>query len=232
MTFNEVCNKYLCDKGDFLPNGHGYAEFYDLWFQKNKHTATDICEIGVLDGNSIRSCCEYFPNAKIVGLDIFDKTHFDNDRVKTIIIDQSSRNQLVDFVDDCVKKSISFDVIIDDGSHDIEHQQLTFGILFRLVKPGGCYIIEDLGSSYFNLNTVHNGYRTTQTKLNNHTINFLNQRPFSSLWIEDHDLDYINDNVGYVSLFDKTNPQLPYSAAFNCVNNYPIRSITSIITRK
>lgn len=232
MTFNEICNKHLCDKGDFLPSGHGYAEFYDLWFQRNKYIATDICEIGVLDGNSIKSYCDYFPNVNVVGLDIFDKTHLDNERVRTRVIDQSSKEQLIEFVNDCNNRSLSFDVIIDDGSHDVEHQQLTFGILFKLIKPGGCYIIEDLGSSYFNLGTEHNGYRTTQTKLNNHTINFLNQRPFSSPWIANEDLNYINDRVSYVSLFDKTNPQLPYSAAFNCVNNYPIRSITSVIIKK
>jgi hypothetical protein len=222
----------MCDKGDFTPHGNGYAEFYDLWFDKKKYTAKNICEVGVLDGKSLHCYYDYFPNSKILGLDIFDKTHLNNERINTKIIDQSSESDLTNFVNECVSQNLYFDIIIDDGSHDILHQQLTFGHLFKLVKPNGYYIIEDMGSSYFNLETNHNGYKTTQTKINNNTIKFLQQRPFSSIWISEKNINYINENVKFVSIFDKTNYDLPYSNSFNCVNNYPIRSITSIIVKK
>jgi hypothetical protein len=120
---------------------------------------------------------------------------------------------------------------LDDGSHDVIHQQLTFGKFFKLVKPGGFYIIEDLGTSYFSLGESLYGYKQTQEKINNNTINFLNQRPFSSFWINKEDTEFINLNVDFISIFDKTNINLSYSTEFKCTNNYPIRSITSMIKR-
>ena len=39
---------------------------------------------------------------------------------------------------------ISFDVIIDDGSHKLHHQTEAFKLLFPRLNPGGVYIIEDI----------------------------------------------------------------------------------------
>lgn len=232
MNFNHLCNLHNTDKGDVRPFGNCYAHFYDNWFSKIRYEVKNICEIGILDGSSLKVYYDYFPNSKIIALDIHDKKEFNNDRTQTLILDQGSPTELDNFVNDCQLKNLLFDFIIDDGSHDIEHQQLTFGKLFKLVKPNGLYIIEDLGSSYFGLNKELYGYKTTQTKLNNNTVMFLNQRPFSSLWISEENLKYINENIDYVSVFDKLNDDLPYGKGFRCVNDYPIRSITSVIKKK
>src|SRR5262249_13345342 len=39
---------------------------------------------------------------------------------------------------------VTFDIIIDDGSHASFHQQLTLCTLFKTLKSGGLYFIEDL----------------------------------------------------------------------------------------
>lgn len=42
-----------------------------------------------------------------------------------------------------------FDVIVDDGSHIVHHQMLSFEYLFlNALKPGGLYVIEDLQTSF------------------------------------------------------------------------------------
>ena len=232
MTFNEVCNKYRTDKGDALPRGNCYAYFYDGWFSKIKDKEINICEIGIDDGNSLLAYYEYFRKANIYGLDIEDRTNLDNERIKTFIVDQSKPQDLDDFVARCKSSNIMFDFILDDGSHDVQHQQLTFGKFFQLVKPGGIYIIEDLGSSYFTLGTKLYDYYQTQDKINNNTIKFLNQRPFNSVWVGEEDTNHINQNVEYVLIYDKYNEHLPYSRSFACENNFPIRSITSVIKKK
>lgn len=229
MLYNTICNNNGTDKGDQLPNGNGYANFYEFWFQPIKQTCEDILEIGVDEGNSLRTNCEYFTNAKIIGLDISDKKHCETERIKTEILDQSSIKELENFCQNIQKQ---FDIIIDDGSHDVSHQQMTFGKFFRILKPDGLYIIEDLGSSYFTFGENLYGYIQTQDKIINNTIHFLNQRPFFSPWISSQDLEYINENVDYISIFDKTNHNLIYSNDFNCINKFPIRSITSIIKKK
>lgn len=232
MDFNLVSIKHNTDKGSKSPSGaHHYSAFYDRWFSPIKDQVTHICEIGVWNGCSLKAFEEYFPNANMVGLDISDKTYLDSDRIKTFTLDQGRKNHLDEFVKLCNRSNIQFDFILDDGSHNISHQQLTFGKLFSLVKPGGMYIIEDLGTSYFTLNQELYGYYTTQEEINNDTIKFLNTRPFSSPWINKINTEYLNQNIDYVVVFDKTN-NLPYSNEFKCENNYPIRSITSIIQKK
>ena len=37
-----------------------------------------------------------------------------------------------------------FDLIVDDGSHLVHHMMTTFNCLFKYVRPGGIYIIEDI----------------------------------------------------------------------------------------
>jgi hypothetical protein len=231
-NFNEISIKYQTDKGSESPTGaHHYSEFYDRWFSPIKDKVTDICEIGVWDGCSLKAFEEYFPNAQILGLDLDDKSYLNSDRIKTLQLDQGNALQLNEVFKFINLQNRQFDLILDDGSHNITHQQLTFGKLFSLVKPGGMYIIEDLGTSYFTLGQELYGYYTTQEEINNNTIQFLNQRPFSSPWISKEDLQYINQHIDYVITFSKTN-NLPYSYKFSCVNNYPIQSITSIIIKK
>ena len=41
-----------------------------------------------------------------------------------------------------------FDAIVDDGSHTPRDQVSTLAMLFPLVRPGGAFIIEDIGSSW------------------------------------------------------------------------------------
>lgn len=232
MDFNSISIKHNTDKGSESPSGaHHYSSFYDRWFSPIKDQITSICEIGVWNGCSLKAFEEYFPNANMVGLDIGDKTYLDSDRIKTFTLDQGNKNHLDEFVKLCNRSNLQFDFILDDGSHNISHQQLTFGKLFSLVKPGGMYIIEDLGSSYFTLNQELYGYYTTQEEINNDTIKFLNTRPFSSPWINKINTEYLNQNIDYVVVFDKTN-NLPYSFSFKCENHSPIRSITSIIQKK
>lgn len=231
-NFNYYCNLHNSDKGDIFPNGNHYANWYENWFGPIKEKITNICEVGVYNGGSTKAFYDYFPNANILGLDIFDKTQYENDRIETKIIDQGNLNDLDNFVNECCNKNLQFDIILDDGSHDVSHQQITFGKLFQLVKPGGIYIIEDMCTSYFNLGVELYGYYQTQDKIDYNTVKFLNTRPFESIWINSNDKRYINDNVEYVSIFDRLNTTCTYLDIFPCINNYPPRSITSIIKKR
>jgi hypothetical protein len=229
--FNYYCNYYPTDKGDKAPNGNHYASWYDNWFSKIRNEVTNVCEIGVEHNGSLLAMSDYFPNANFIGLDIKDKSQYNSKRINTKILNQGDTIQLDNFVLYCNENKLQFDIIIDDGSHDVGHQQMTFGKFFQLIKPGGIYIIEDMGTSYLEPGANLYGFPHSQIKANNTTIDFLNERPFSSFWISPQDTEYINRYVDYVSIFDRANLTCTYKNNFKCKNGYQIRSITSIIQK-
>jgi hypothetical protein len=237
-SYNEILNHHSSDKGSEPlrkeVNGNGYGELYGFFFDKYRQDAQHICDIGIHEGASLLANKEYFENATIHGIDIINKNEFVSDRAKVYQLDQSDPTQLINFRESMKNQGIMFDIIIDDGSHDVSHQQLTLGILFDLVRPGGLYVIEDLCTSYFVEGTQLMGYVQTTDKREWSTVNFLNNRPFRSPWIDQAAAAKIDDEAEYIVTLDKSNKfkDIPYAAAFRTVHNYPIRSITSIIKKR
>jgi demethylmacrocin O-methyltransferase len=130
--------KYGTDK---VPNG--FMPHYVRMFSCIREKAKSIVEIGVLDGASIKTWRDYFPNAFIYGIDCYDKKYLDGNRLKTFVADQSERNQLAAVIEEMG----NVDIIIDDGGHSMKQQQVSLGFLFPFVKHGGLYVIEDLHTS-------------------------------------------------------------------------------------
>tara|TARA_B100000963_G_scaffold187057_1_gene162772 strand:- start:59804 stop:60631 length:828 start_codon:yes stop_codon:yes gene_type:complete len=111
----------------------------------------NILEIGIgghandyEGGLSILALKQFFPNSKIIGVDIAEKKFLDSKRIKTIKLDQSNSEELKEMA----KLYGKFDLIIDDGSHFCDHQRKTFLTLFEYLNDDGFYIIEDINNSY------------------------------------------------------------------------------------
>ena len=58
----------------------------------------------------------------------------------------------------------SMDIIIEDGPHDVDTQEQFLHVLFPLVKPGGFYIIEDIGWKMGTLQKWHHNYDTSLSR--------------------------------------------------------------------
>lgn len=119
-----------------------YYSIYDKEFGSHIYKELKLLEIGVQDGGSLKMWSKYFPNATIVGVDIDPhcKQH-ETDKIKVIIGDQADENFCRQFTD--------FDIVIDDGGHTTNQQQVSFNTIFPLMKSGGIYVIEDLHTSYW-----------------------------------------------------------------------------------
>lgn len=141
-TLEELGKKHGTDKVE-----HGYLPIYDKLFSCMRTATMSMLEIGVWTGSSILMWRDYFQNGTIVGLDInFDKCRIDltqkeNKNVFLYTCDQSKHRKLVECVCEMRKK---YDIIIDDGSHDSSHQQISMITLWPWLKFGGTYVIEDL----------------------------------------------------------------------------------------
>lgn len=122
-----VFEKYGSDKAQ-----HGYAEFYAAHLPENPKR---ILEIGVKEGKSILAWKELFPEATIVGLDLFEE--FPIPPIEGAYFWKG--NQL-DYRILAKLREQNFDVIVEDGSHNSRDQLITFFGLFN----GNHYFIEDL----------------------------------------------------------------------------------------
>ena len=143
MNLKELSIKYGANKVWTLT--HDYLASYELHFGKFITQAIDLLEIGVQYGGSLRMWEEFFPKAKIIGIDIDPEcSKVSAGRISVVVGDQGDRDFLDDF-----SKDKTFDIVIDDGSHQVTHQIGTFQRLWPIVKPGGLYIIEDLHTSYW-----------------------------------------------------------------------------------
>lgn len=131
---------------------HKYTHYFDIYekhFSKfiDKHPV--ILEIGVFKGGSIEMWNYYFDNkCEIYAIDINPNVlelqkDFGNN-VKIIIGDQGDPN----FWNTFRENGIKFDMVIDDGSHLMNHQILTFNKTLSIIKDGGVYLCEDTHTSY------------------------------------------------------------------------------------
>lgn len=125
---------------------HHFTEIYEYFLSPLKERADKILEIGIAEGGSLKMWERYFPRARIYGIDIVDASRLDSKTLQTFIADQSDRRALQGFLR---AHGGGFDLILDDGGHSMEQQQVSFGFLFKEVKPGGFYIIEDVHTSVY-----------------------------------------------------------------------------------
>lgn len=135
---NKIGQYYGTDK-QYLHNY--YNRFYQNLLQQYQEQC-DILEIGVLDGASLRVWCDFFESGVVHGIDI-NQLKLDNDRVRVFNVDQSNVESLENFSNN----GFLYDVIVDDGSHKMKDQQITVQMLFKNLKSGGYFIIEDLQTS-------------------------------------------------------------------------------------
>lgn len=140
--FNEIGNLTTEDRGCNDKGGptHTYLEVYDKLFEPFRNGCT-FMEIGLATGESMELFDQYFNNSKILGVDIsivFEAKQYKNE---VYLIQADATKPLKTFYG---VPDLTFDIIIDDGSHVTQDQITTFNLLKDKMNPGGIYIIEDL----------------------------------------------------------------------------------------
>src|SRR5580658_9824704 len=153
-TLDEIGRKYGTDKASLH---HDYLNFYERFLAPARYEPLTVLEIGVFQGASLYTWRDYFPNARIIGVDILPAClQFKSDRVIIELADQSNLEHLAQLA----LEYGPFDVIIEDGSHMWEHQIHTLRALFPFVKNGGLYFVEDLQTNYGSMQAQYRGVAT------------------------------------------------------------------------
>lgn len=162
----ELCylmEKYSSDKSTW----HNYTPIYHTLFSPLQKEPINLFEMGIgtvntnipfnmswnvkeFLGSSLRAWKDYFPNGEIYGGDIDPSCLFIDDRIHTYQCDQMNCKQIKTLFSETLK-DVKFDIIIDDGFHNITTNMCMLINSFDSLKPGGYYIIEDVISKDIDL---------------------------------------------------------------------------------
>jgi predicted O-methyltransferase YrrM len=125
---------------------HPYTAVYSMLFSSLKNKPIRFAEIGVAGGASALLWEIYFthPNAE---LRMFDRDEEFLRRAHKHVGNRFTFALMDVSVDGDVFRALGnepYDVILDDSSHDFEHQIRIIKEAWPLLKPGGMLIIEDI----------------------------------------------------------------------------------------
>lgn len=143
-SFKEM---YLEHEGRLCHKWSGYLDVYERVFSRYRQRPLKLLEIGVYHGGSLQMWKKYFgPEAQMVGVDIDPRcVEYAEENIVIETGDQNSGDFWVDFF----RRHGEFDIIIDDGSHNNQHQILTFLMAWPYLKDGGTFLVEDLHCAYW-----------------------------------------------------------------------------------
>ena len=142
----DLLDIYAGNKGAKVHKWHHYLPIYDRYFSRYRGTPVKFLEIGVNNGGSLQMWRRYLgKDAVICGVDINpDCAQYDGQSAMVRIGSQDDPA----FLADVVREMGGVDVVLDDGSHQMEHVHSSLEVLFPLLTMGGTYMIEDLHTSY------------------------------------------------------------------------------------
>ena len=161
----ELCDTYGSDKGSLNParrpyrwTAHTYADFYNMLLFSRRESVRKVFECGVgrettliaedgttvlgKPGASLRMWRDYFPNARVIGADINTDVLFEEERIQTYALDQTSPADIARFWKDADMQDI--DLIVDDGLHTYDAGVCLFENSIQYLADDGYYIIEDM----------------------------------------------------------------------------------------
>lgn len=140
---------YETDKASLLINDgyislpHDYLRHYEMLFKDFRDKAITLIEFGCAEGASLRLWEDYFQRATIYGVDIVTKAqYFVTDRINIVIGNAAEQDTYDTIEQDLEGKQPT--IIIDDASHAWSEQRITLMMFWKMLDPGGIYIIEDL----------------------------------------------------------------------------------------
>jgi len=207
---NYLCEYFNSDKGEKFTNqyiqpskqddkkiiAHGYAKIYEKYLKEHKEKSLNIIELGSFYGNASAAFYFYFKNSQIYSADINpDMYLYRSKRLINFFTDTSSRSSIERNI---LKKDIQFDLIIEDASHMLKDQIISLFILFKNLKSGGFFIVEEIdfpekredmrvGQEFPDLKTILN--------------KILNKENFNSKYITENEKNYFLENFDTIKFY-------------------------------
>lgn len=175
---------------------HGFTHFYNSILSEHRNTITNIMEIGILHQNSPNVWKDYFTNSKVVA------------------IPKQNSNKQVWF--EILQQFKNIDLVVDDGSHNMDEQQEAFNYLFKHLNQGAYYIIEDLHTSTDEYSNRDNFKR--KEDLSNTTLrmifHYLETGKIKSEYIDADGCNYLENHIKECYIYRNQNQKSSITAIF------------------
>jgi cephalosporin hydroxylase len=138
----------------FLNNSHKrlhkwvhYFDIYERHLARYRGMSPVMIEIGVMGGGSLAMWKEYFgPGSRIIGIDINPECKAHEDDGVEVFIGSQDDPVMIDTI---FSRYPKVDIILDDGSHIMQHMIASFELMYNRVQSNGVYIVEDTHTSYW-----------------------------------------------------------------------------------
>lgn len=188
-SLDALAVRYRTDKSHLT---HNFAQFYDFHLASQRDRELKLLEIGLGRGASIRMWKRYFPKAELFAIESLERRKIYRFLGAKVFI---GRQQDKTFLGTVMDEIGRVDIIIDDGSHRVDDQQITLGLLFPYLRPGGYYIIEDIHTSFptsgDDFGLAPDGSNSTYGMLQR----FQRTGRFDSRYLPQDQLDYLSHHV-------------------------------------
>ena len=144
---NDLEKYFLANTGNLIHKWLHYFEIYDRHFARFRGTSPHVLEFGVSHGGSLQMWRDYFgAGCKIYGVDINPRcAELQEEGIEIFIGDQGD----VEFLRSLAHRIPRIDILIDDGSHVMDHQIKTLDMLLGAIDANGVYLCEDTHTSYW-----------------------------------------------------------------------------------
>jgi hypothetical protein len=138
---------FASNEGEVIDKWHHYFEVYERHLSPYRGKPVRMLEIGIQNGGSLEMWRRYFgPDAVLFGIDIDERCRVLDGKSASVRI--GSQDDVV-FLEDVLDEMGGVDIVLDDGSHFMNHIRTSFETIFPHLSDGGIYLVEDLHTAYW-----------------------------------------------------------------------------------
>ena len=150
QSLDYLFNYYGSDKSNIFKKtnekGHGFSNFYTKHLEQLKNKEIKILEVGSYSGASAAAFVKYFPKSQVFCFDInISNFEYKSKNIHVYGLDIGKKDEVKKTLKTIFKnnKFDKFDLIIDDGSHNLSDILSSLNFFFKYLKDKGIFIIED-----------------------------------------------------------------------------------------